>query len=546
MRYRTLTPLALAAALALSACDDLNLVDPSVRAPTDAPRFSAGIVEPDPVPRLYANGEHWLGWAPRRSFTTINPAVGYPDSVDAYHLIGDSEWAMYNAFYDGAVDDSLKTWAQDSRLNLNPNFVASILAIESGFDPDVYEPGGSTYGYAQMGPSADGGLIEHINHHTAFAWMKPQVHPDYSSTNGYARYPNEPYDSAGLSRWYFSDPLKTTRALVYHLKHLENIWLGTHKVSWDPNRAWWRDTASINAYPAFAADTSYAELYVRVYGRGPTPDELLDLVAASYNRGYPWVEKMLIQYGTGWTQQLKAAMKDGPCLKEGERNEADKQREAGCYLDRARHYTVLFQNAAVAVSTPHEVLDDFDQGADQRWFAYTGPGSAVSVSVPLATEAHRGTAVDEGNGLRVDYSIASGSWGGVGTWYSSPQDWKTRTAIGATEGVGFWYYGNGRDQNSGSGVVVTVELQDNRSSDPALQGTDTAERWVFSFRDNFIGWRYIDVPWSKFRRGDWQPAGAPNDGLTLTQVWGIVFAPQSGTKWFRLDQLRLTQDRPWT
>jgi hypothetical protein len=29
-------------------------------------------------------------------------------------------------------------------------------------------------------------------------------------------------------------------------------------------------------------------------------------------------------------------------------------------------------------------------------------------------------------------------------------------------------------------------------------------------------------------------------------VWGIVFAPQTSARWFRLDQFRLVQDRPWT
>jgi hypothetical protein len=55
------------------------------------------------------------------------------------------------------------------------------------------------------------------------------------------------------------------------------------------------------------------------------------------------------------------------------------------------------------------------------------------------------------------------------------------------------------------------------------------------------------VPWSAFTRGSWQPhAATPNDGLTLTSVWGLSVSPQSGARWFRLDQLRLTQDRPWT
>ncbi len=545
---RALVHVALAAAL-LAACDDRGITDPEPAHRLAQPgggglRFSGGVA-PDPVPRLYANGDHWLGYAPRRAFTTAERVNA--DSIKAYLRIGDGEWAQYNAFWDGAVDDSLKAWAQDSRLNLNPNFVAALLVIESGFNPHTYEAGGFTYGYAQMGPSSDGGLVEHIDQHAGFQWMKPQVHPAYAATNGYSRLPAAPDDSADLAQWYFSDPLKTTRAMVYHLKHLENVWKGTHKVPWgNGNHSWWRDGASRAA--AYPADTSYAELAARIYGRAPNDAEMFDLVAASYNRGYPWVEKMLIQHGTGWRQYLTTLATTGPCLTPpAERDAVAKEREAACYLDRARHYTILLQNGAVAVSSSHEVLDNFDQDALTRWSSYQGTGSTVTRSVPPASDAYLGTSVDAGLGLLVKYAIGSGSYGGVGRWLSAPQNWKTRAGIGNTEGIGFWYYGNGRDLNGGAGVVVTVELQDNASTDPALGSHDTAERWVYSFRDNFVGWRYIDVPWSAFARGSWQPhAATPNDGLTLTSVEGISISPQTGSRWFRLDQFRLTQDRPWT
>ncbi|HEX8320420.1 carbohydrate binding domain-containing protein [Longimicrobium sp.] len=539
MRRRILLPLALGAAL-LSACtDDAGPLEPGSApiAPGTGPRFS-GSVATDPQARLYANGDYWLGWAPRRAFTTLNPLNN--DSV--YLRIADSKWPLYNAFYDGAVDDSLQAWAQDSRLNLNPNFVAAILAIESGFDPHVYEGGVGTYGYAQMGPDSDDELLQQIRYHSAFTWMHSQV-----DSTVYVRGNMGNKDSVSLSGSYLADPMKTTRALVYHLKQLENIWLGTHKVN-GSTRSWLRDDRHIALKAEFSGYLSYAELAAHVYGRPPNATELFDIIAASFNRGYPWVDSMMVMHGSGWVEHVRNSTVGGACLTPaGQRDDAARVREAGCYLDRARHYTILFQNAATSVSTGHEVVDDFDSGALDRWFTYQGPGSTVTRTVPPGSEAHRGTAVDEGSGLRVDYSVASGSWGGVGRWYSAPQNWKTRTGIGNTEGIGFWYYGNGRDLNAGAGVVVSVELQDNRSADPALQGVDTAERWVFSFRDNFIGWRYIDVPWTAFSRGSWQPhASTPNDGLTLTQVWGIVFAPQTSAKWFRLDQFRLVQDRPWT
>jgi beta-glucanase (GH16 family) len=66
---------------------------------------------------------------------------------------------------------------------------------------------------------------------------------------------------------------------------------------------------------------------------------------------------------------------------------------------------------------------------------------------------------------------------------------------------------------------------------------DTAERFTASFRDT-RDWQRITVPWSDFRRAKQQPAGAPNDGLTLTDVQGwSISAP--GRKAFHLDELRL-------
>ncbi len=55
------------------------------------------------------------------------------------------------------------------------------------------------------------------------------------------------------------------------------------------------------------------------------------------------------------------------------------------------------------------------------------------------------------------------------------------------------------------------------------QAPDTAERFEAAFTDNFAGWQRISIPFSAFRRSDSQPAGAPNDGLTLASVWGYGF-----------------------
>jgi hypothetical protein len=62
------------------------------------------------------------------------------------------------------------------------------------------------------------------------------------------------------------------------------------------------------------------------------------------------------------------------------------------------------------------------------------------------------------------------------------------------------------------------------------QAPDTAERFEASFVDNFTGWQEVIVPFGDFARSAEQPAGAPNDGLGLNDVWGYGFTlPDAGT-----------------
>jgi hypothetical protein len=61
------------------------------------------------------------------------------------------------------------------------------------------------------------------------------------------------------------------------------------------------------------------------------------------------------------------------------------------------------------------------------------------------------------------------------------------------------------------------------------RGPDTSERFEASFTDDFSGWQEVVLPFSGFARSAVQPAGAPNDGLTLTDVWGYRFTlPDNG------------------
>jgi beta-glucanase (GH16 family) len=61
------------------------------------------------------------------------------------------------------------------------------------------------------------------------------------------------------------------------------------------------------------------------------------------------------------------------------------------------------------------------------------------------------------------------------------------------------------------------------------QGPDTAERFEATFTDSSTEWQQVSIPMTEFVRSADQPAGAPNDGLNLTEVWGYGFEFSEGT-----------------
>jgi beta-glucanase (GH16 family) len=76
------------------------------------------------------------------------------------------------------------------------------------------------------------------------------------------------------------------------------------------------------------------------------------------------------------------------------------------------------------------------------------------------------------------------------------------------------------------------------------QGRDTAERFETLFVDDTPGWKEVALPFTSFTRSAWQPKDAPNDGLTLSQVWGygLVLPPRGITSdTLLLDKIRLLQ-----
>lgn len=73
------------------------------------------------------------------------------------------------------------------------------------------------------------------------------------------------------------------------------------------------------------------------------------------------------------------------------------------------------------------------------------------------------------------------------------------------------------------------------------QAANNAERYEATFVDDFSGWRKIRMPFSRFTRSSEQPAGAPDDELSLSQIggYGFYFPESAGS--FYLDAIALEE-----
>ena len=176
------------------------------------------------------------------------------------------------------------------------------------------------------------------------------------------------------------------------------------------------------------------------------------------------------------------------------------------------------------------VIDNYAAGADLLHNAFNtpigfAPWGSENGNVQLSTVDIPDTdplAVPGQSGdislLKIDYNI--GSWGGFTRAHADGNDWVSQD-WSRYDGVSFWLYGNN------TGGVIQTEIFDNQ----ALGSTgDSAERYYYRLTDDYSGWKFFRIPFSAFqRRTDYQPGGAPNDGLNLTQVSGYSFGMPVGT-----------------
>jgi Carbohydrate binding domain (family 11) len=196
------------------------------------------------------------------------------------------------------------------------------------------------------------------------------------------------------------------------------------------------------------------------------------------------------------------------------------------FSSRALPFAVALMAASALAIGPTTAT--FEGEAPAGFFVFNGGGSTVSTSLVVIGEGAplaRPGQVGENGVLSVSFTI--NDFGGVGVDFAAsgstgPQDWS------GTDGFGFWFHG------AATGLVYQAEIFDNRSN-PA---SDTAERFDVNFTDDVSGWRYVRIPFSAFQRAtDFQPAGAPNDGLTLTEMWGWAIVLPAGTATPMLDDV---------
>jgi beta-glucanase (GH16 family) len=127
------------------------------------------------------------------------------------------------------------------------------------------------------------------------------------------------------------------------------------------------------------------------------------------------------------------------------------------------------------------------------------------------------------------------SWGGFTDAFKDDESWGHQD-WSRYDGLRFWFYG------TNSGKQIQIEIFDNRQLENL---GDSAERYYQRFTEDFTGWKQISLPFAFFqRRTDYQPGGAPADGLNLTEVSGYAFNMPSVTSEtiYYVDQVELYGD----
>ncbi|MBM7113288.1 family 16 glycosylhydrolase [Archangium primigenium] len=163
------------------------------------------------------------------------------------------------------------------------------------------------------------------------------------------------------------------------------------------------------------------------------------------------------------------------------------------------------QNIRHGPATPTDILEGFEAGNTAELWSPGHVDDGARVNLWQTDYGHQGRA------MAMEYSVKANAHGAAERTFPSPMDWR------GVRYLNFWFRG------TATGDPFRLELRDNGPS------PDKIERFEYRFQDDFVGWKWVSVPMTAFkRRTDWQPAGAPNDGLTLSAVRGLAFEPLGG------------------
>lgn len=199
---------------------------------------------------------------------------------------------------------------------------------------------------------------------------------------------------------------------------------------------------------------------------------------------------------------------------------------SGATLGTATATVTVRDNDAVSaekLTLLHQVSEDFEQpliDGDATavepigWFPVSGAGNDPVYE--RVVDATRPGAAPDNKVLDVQYDTRS--WAVLINNFSddgvnwATQDWAQNRSIG------FWMNG------SNSGTRFFLDVLDNRN---AGSERDDAERFTSTFNDDFVGWKFIELPLADFARKD-VGNGAPNDGFTLNEIHGFAIGVEQG------------------
>jgi beta-glucosidase len=183
----------------------------------------------------------------------------------------------------------------------------------------------------------------------------------------------------------------------------------------------------------------------------------------------------------------------------------------------------LPNNGAVSTIDNFEGAVPFSNG-NPGIFTFANDAASTPTLTQVAADDRPGAAAGN-QALRVAYTVSG--YGGFSHDLATPQDWSSY------DGFSFWVKG------TGSGQTVEFEVKDGGPD------AENGELWQSFFKDDTNGWKKVQVAFANMkRRTDYQPGGAPNDGvLNLTNMWGYaVNLPGGGaTNTLEFDDVQVYQ-----